>query len=248
MRSFYILSFVISLSVFASKNGVPVISSGEVKILYSCSDLSALKVSGEEQEQITFYEKSRNDLRQKGLIFRHIKTADHSDEFTVKFRSPNNSALVVDENIYRSLSATAAGKLKCELDLSYDPVNPKSVPSCSFKAPSASLVGEHFDFMEMMGVSLPGFRGDLSSFRQVKILATKWKLKDRGPFAKKPSVERWQFRNECILEVSAKFTANSTNPSEVRKTALSAIKTLKELVPAAPAPVQSSKTARALDF
>lgn len=239
----------IILLISASSFGVtPAVSGGEVKILYPCSSLSNMDVEKEESETITFFEKGQRGLNDVGLILRHREASQGHEDLTVKFRDPKDQEINLDETIYRDFSRSHAGEFKCEADVNYDPLHPQSTVSCSWTMEGKDLEKEHFDFIKMVGVETP----DLSNLRDVQVRSTSWKLViddgklATGPIKKRPSVEKWQFRNECLLEVSGKFEAKTTDPERVYAKAKEALKFLKGLVKATPSPLQGNKTSRAL--
>lgn len=226
----YLLSILILAGPVLTRASV--INGGEVKILYPCSTLESLPREKEEQEKITFFEQGKQGLNDLGLVLRYIQSSK-ADEFTVKYRT--NSPLSVNPEIYQQLSVSPRGEFKCEEDVNYgDPL--KFTNSCSFKAPGDDLIQEHIDLIRMVNGVIPSFE----NLRKVEVLSTSWKLKvtSQGPFTKKPSVEMWQFRNECILEVSGKYQA------PVR--ASEAMTYLKSLIKAQPLPKQGNKTGLAL--
>lgn len=221
----------------------PAFDHGEVKILYPCSVLKELPREKEERETITFFERNKNELHRRGLIFRYIES-NKGSELTVKFRAPDGEDLRVDSKIFRDLQNSHAGEVKCEVDATYDPQTPKEVRSCSFKSPTNYFINEHFIFMKMVHTKLPDFDGDLRDFRQVEVRSTSWKYdltpeqKARSPLTKKPSIEMWVFGNECILEISGKFES----PTTPKK----AMDFVKSLTKAGPASIQGNKTGRVL--
>lgn len=214
---------------FTNNIEVP-IKSGEVKILYPCVVADSLPLEKEEHEKISFFEKEGNAYNKLGLIYRKQESADGVD-MTLKLRK--KGAIQASEAGYKYL-LKANGELKCEADVTYDPESPEFISSCSFKTKTGTLTRDHNDFMITFKIPQIGF----SDVREVKVEATKWKLKVSG-FNKKPSVEMWKFRNECILEASAKFDG--------LENALPTLKALKNAIPAEPSPVQGNKTGRVLD-
>lgn len=226
----YLLSILIIVGPVLARASV--ITGGEVKLLYSCDVLETLPREKEEQEKIMFYEKGRQELNDLGLILRYTVTKK-SDEITVKYRTSN--ALSLNQSIYQQLSTSQRGELKCEEDVNYGETL-KVTNSCSFKAPGHLLLPEHLDFFRMVNVATP----NLARLRQVQVLATSWKLKTStlGPLTKKPSIEIWQFRNICILEVSGKYLAPVKAPE--------AMTFLRSLIQAQPLPKQGNKTGLAL--
>lgn len=205
------------------------IKSGEVKILYPCEVADSLPLEKEEHEKISFFEKGDNEYNKLGLIYRIQETSEGKDT-TLKIRKIG--PIKASEAGYNYLKK-ANGELKCEADVTYDLTSPEFISSCSFKTKTAAPTREHNDFMITFKLPQIGF----SVVREVKVDATKWKLKVSG-FNKKPSVEMWKFRNECILEASAKF--------EGMENALPILKALKDAIPAEPSAVQGNKTGRVL--
>ena len=231
MKHFLFLSLFLSATVFAQ---VSYISGGEAKILYSCDVLESIPREKEEREMISFFEKGLKGLDDLGLILRYIRT-QNSDELTLKIRT--STILSIKDTIYRQLSNSPRGEFKCEEDVNY---GPKYTYSCSFKAPGDNLLPEHADLARMVGVELP----DLTNLRRVDVASTAWKLKmtpaqaQKSPLTKKPSVEIWQFRDVCILEVSGKYQA----PVDAR----AALSFLEGVINARPSQIQGNKTGLAL--
>jgi hypothetical protein len=211
------------------------INSGEVKISYPCFVLPKLMKENEESQKIIFYEKEGNKLSDLGLNYRYRVNSEQEEDLTLKFRPHPDQKLLVQDQIYAELSSSNQGELKCEADVIYDPAKPKFISSCSFKSLGKDLTPEHDEFLKMVEVSAPL----LSNLREVVVKASKWKLKTESPlFKKRPTIEVWRFRNECILEVSAKF--------EGMENALPSLKALKELIKFTPSPNQGNKTSRVL--
>ncbi|WP_408096919.1 hypothetical protein ACJVC5_17930 [Peredibacter sp. HCB2-198] len=231
MKHFLFLTLFLSAPVFSQ---VSFISQGEAKILYPCNVLESIPREKEEREMISFFEKGRKELDERGIILRYIRS-ETSDELTLKYRSKGNFS--VDETIYRALSASPRGEFKCEEDVNY---GPSYSYSCSFKAPGSELLPEHADLARMVRVQLP----DLNNLRRVDVASTSWKLKmtpaqaQKSPLTKKPSIEVWKFRDVCLLEVSGKYQA----PVDAR----AALSFLEGLVNARPSQVQGNKTGLAL--
>ncbi len=211
------------------------INSGEVKITYPCFVLDKLVKENEESQKIIFYEKEGNRLSELGLNYRYRVNSSLEEDTTLKFRPQDNQKLLVQDQIYAALSMSNHGELKCEADVIYDTSKPKFVSTCSFKSQGKDLTLEHGEFLKMVEVKAP----ELTRLREVVVKATKWKLiTDESIFKKRPTIEVWRFRNECILEVSAKF--------EGMENALPSLKALKSLIKYAPSPVQGNKTSRVL--
>ncbi len=211
------------------------INTGEVKITYPCFVLNKLVKENEESQKIIFYEKEGNGLSELGLNYRYRINSDHEEDLTLRFRPKDDQKLLVQDKIYSELSMSNQGELKCEADVIYDLTKPKFVSTCSFKSPGKDLTPEHGEFLKMVEVMAP----ELTQLREVVVKATKWKLvTNESLFKKRPSIEIWKFRNECILEVSAKF--------EGMENALPSLKALKNLIKHAPSPVQGNKTSRVL--
>lgn len=236
------LSFLV-LSTSLMAEDFDAFENGEVKIMYPCSVQRELSLDKEERETITFFEREQNEIGKLGLSFR-LRNNGVSQDFTVKYRSSNEETLNPDTKIFRELEKSRNGEVKCETDVSYDRVKPKAVQSCSFTANTAEFLPEHFRLMDMMDVSVSDFDGDLSGFRSVSVKATSWKMKltdaqkEESPLLKRPSVEKWVFGNECLLEISGKFEA-PTKPRE-------GLNFLKNLINAQPSPIQGNKTGRVL--
>jgi hypothetical protein len=211
------------------------INSGEVKISYPCFILDKLMKENEESQKIIFYENEGNTLSDLGLNYRYRVNSSQEEDITLKFRPKSDQRLLVQDIIYSELSMSNQGELKCEADVIYDTAKPKFVSTCSFKTPGKDLTPEHEEFLKMVDVSAPL----LSNLREVVVKASKWKLKTESPlFKKRPTIEVWRFRRECILEVSAKF--------EGMNNALPSLKALKGLINHAPSPNQGNKTSRVL--
>lgn len=229
------LIYLFALIAMPALAEISYVSGGEAKILYPCSILESLPLEKEEKETISFFEKDKQGLNDMGLVLRYIQGRS-GDELTIKFRTQKN--LVIDETIYQNLSASSRGELKCEEDVNFDPVQPKVTNSCSFKAPGNQFLPEHADLIRMVGLPQP----NLENLRRVDVASTSWKYKlpsgQSGPLTKKPSIEVWQFRNICILEVSGKYQA------PVRAEAVLGF--LRGLIKADPSQQQGNKTGLAL--
>jgi hypothetical protein len=218
--------FLLSATIAWSRAIELPISEGEVKILYPCAVLEELSLKEGESFLVTFYEKNERDLREKGLILRE-RQFDTESDLTLKYRT--SGEISVDEELYLTLKDS--GDLKCEADVTYDPVLPKVVHSCSLKTFDKARQEE---FLRMLNLSSLSF----TNLRKVQVKAQRWKLKIEG-LKKKASVEMWQFRNQCLLEVSAKLKESTE--------ALEVFKILKDAIPSKPSLTQSSKTSRVLD-
>lgn len=236
----------ILLSVEAFGGVYPVIDSGEVKINYPCSILSSIPKDKEEKEIITFFEKGEESFHQQGFILR--KRFGEEEDFTVKFRS--SEAFVVDEYLYGRLSNSAAGEMKCEFDSNYHLSGAQTSRSCSFKTLSNDLLPEHLEFIEMIKRPLSGFSGSLTGLRTVEIASTSWKLilpaGTKNPFIKKPSVERWELKGHCLLEVSGKYQARSSSPDVIQAHIREGLAFLQQVIKSAPDFHQGGKTSWAL--
>jgi hypothetical protein len=237
MKKILLLSSFFIFNSFASTIEAP-IKNGEVKILYPCAVADSLPKEKPQKLTISFFEKGKSALGDKGLIFRYRDSVEE-DDITLKFRPKNGSKIMLDEALYSQLKSSRLGELKCEADVTYDPVKPVIIPTCGFKSEGKELTKDHFEFLEM--VDLQDL--DLSHLRKVEVKATKWKLKiedlnNAASFSKPPALEMWRFGNECIFEVSAKF--------DDLKSATIIMKQLKKLIRHEPSPVQGNKTSRVL--
>lgn len=236
MKKIFLFLYFVSTSSFGALISAP-INSGEVKIAYPCHILDSLLKESEESQEIIFYEKDKEALSDLGLNYRYRMNSNQEDDVTLKFRPRNDQRLLVQDSIYSELSNSDNGELKCEADVIYDPVKPIFVSTCSFKSPGKDITPQHDDFLKMVQVSVPSF----ANLREVIVKATKWKLKSASPFLKKrPTIEVWRFRNECILEVSARF--------EKMENALPSLEALKALINHVPSPTQGNKTSRVLQI
>ncbi len=237
MKKILIISSLFIFNSFASTIEVP-IKNGEVKILYPCAVAETLPKEKPQKLTISFFEKGKSGFGDKGLIFRHRESAEESDT-TLKFRPKNGTKIMVDEVLFSDLQSSRLGELKCEADVTYDPVKPLVTPTCGFKSEGKELTKDHFEFLEMVGLK----DQDFSQLRKVDVKATKWKLKiedwkEGVSFKKAPSLEMWQFGNECLFEVSAKFNG--------LESASTIMKQLKKLIRQEPSPLQGNKTGRVL--
>jgi hypothetical protein len=237
MKKLVLVSLFVSSQVFAGIT--PVIEKGEVKITYPCETLNKIPKKKETKETISFFEKEKNAFSKAGFIIRK-RVGEEESDFTIKFRGELN----LNAHLYQQLNDSKNGKLKCEFDITYNPSYPKVVKSCSFKSDGEYLLEEHLNFITMVGAPMPAFDHTLRGLREYQVSATSWKIKlndeekANNPFTKKPSVEKWVFGNECVLEVSGKF-------DDVRQ-AQAGLAFLKDLIKAAPSAVQGNKTARVL--
>lgn len=244
MKKLCFLFILLSVEAFA---GVyPVISSGEVKINYPCSILDSIPKNKEEKETITFFEKGEGSFHQQGFILR--KRSGEEEDFTVKYRS--GEAFGVDDTLYERLSDSAAGEMKCEFDSNYHLSGFHTSRSCSFKTPSNDLLPEHLEFIEMIKRPLSGFSGSLMGLRAVEIASTSWKLilpaGTKNPFIKKPSVERWELKGRCLLEVSGKYQASSSSAEVIETHIREGLAFLQQVIKSAPDSHQGGKTSWAL--
>jgi len=225
---------MLTSSSFAAIGPAP-IDSGEVKINYPCSILDQLQKESEESLEVIFFETEGNKLTELGLNFRYRKNSSLEEDVTLKFRPTRDQDLMVDEEIYSDLLSSPHGELKCEADVIYDKIKPKFVSTCSFKSMGKDLTSDHEEFLKMVKITPL----TLSNLREVKVNALRWKLKTQDSFFKKPpSIEVWRFRNECVLEISAKFKGMNN--------AIPCLKALKDLVNFEPSPIQGNKTSQVL--
>jgi hypothetical protein len=204
---------------------VPPITEGEVKILYPCSVLQKLHLEEGESFMLTFYEKNDRDLRGKGLILRE-RTFEEESDLTLKYRT--SGKISVDEELYSTLKTE---NLKCEADVTYDPVRPRVVNSCSLKSSDKE---RQEDFLRMLDLSEVSF----ANLRSVQVKAQRWKLKLEG-LKKKATVEVWEFRNQCLMEISSKFK----DLREIQEQ----FKIIEREIPGKPSLVQGNKTSQVLD-
>lgn len=229
--------FLSSTSVFAFE---PVISGGESKILYSCDDLESFPRKKEEREEISFYDKRDLSLFKRGFILRK-RLQGNSFDFTVKFRSQENKKLDLDKKLFEKLSKSH-GELKCESDFTYDPTLPKASTGCSFKTKNGEISEEHLLFVEMLGEKPL----DINNLVPFRVNSTSWKIEAaEGPLAKKPVLEKWEFQNQCILELSGRFEVKTGQTLLIK--AKEAQTYLKSLTKVTPAKLQGNKTLRVLE-
>jgi hypothetical protein len=234
VKKIFLILVLLTTSSYGALIPAP-INSGEVKISYPCFVLPKLMKENEESQKIIFYEKEGNALSELGLNYRYRVDSSQEEDITFKFRPKDDQKLLVQDQIYSELSMSNHGELKCEADVIYDTGKPKFVSTCSFKSSGKDITPLHGEFLKMVEVKAP----ELTRLREVVVKATKWKLiTDESFFKKRPTIEVWRFRNECILEVSAKF--------EGMENALPSLKALKSLIKYAPSPVQGNKTSRVL--
>lgn len=237
MKKLFFL-FILSPSVFAFG---PVILGGESKILYSCEDLEGFSRKKEEREEITFYDKRDLSLFKKGFILRK-RLKGNSFDFTVKFRPQENRKLDLDKKLFEKLTKSSNGELKCESDFTYDPALPKASTGCSFKTKNGEIAEEHLLFVEMLGEKPL----DLSNLIPFRVNSTSWKIEAaEGPLAKKPVLEKWEFQNQCILELSGRLEVKPGQTLLMK--AKEAQTYLKSLSKAIPAKLQGNKTRRVLE-
>lgn len=204
---------------------------GEVKILYPCESLDLIPHEKEVKGTVTFLETKDGALYKNGLILRKRKDTKESD-ITIKKRWDNKP--VLDATLQTQISNSVNGELKCEADITFDEVNPKSVESCSFKSEGLELFREHTDFLKMVKSPITEIPADL---KEITLNSISWKI-PVGGFKKKPELEMWRKANgQCVLEASAKFDNNDA------RTVLTA---LRSAIKATPAPQQISKTGWAL--
>jgi hypothetical protein len=204
---------------------------GEVKILYPCESLNLIPHEKETKGTVTFLETKEGTLYQNGLILRKRKDSKESD-ITIKKRWDDKP--VLDATIQTRLSESVNGELKCESDISYDEIKPKSVESCSFKSEGHELFREHTDFIKMVKSPISEIPAKL---REITLNSVNWKI-PVGGFKKKPELELWKKANgECVLEASAKFENNDSR---------AVLTALKASIKAVPSPLQISKTGWAL--
>lgn len=236
-----LLFLLVPISVGAQVS--PDFNSGEFKVGYPCEALDKISKEKEEHELITFYEKDKNPFLVAGYILRKRTDNKGKSDYTIKYRK-ESSSLLLDEKLYKDLSASTQGELKCEYDVTYHHIQPKVVRSCSFKSMTAGPLSLHRDFVKMIGSPIPEFT-DMKEFR---VEATSWKLKlseealKTNPFKKAPSVERWMTRGECRLEVSGKMDFLSRDLSYIHEVSARNFKFLKDAVKAAPLSQQGNKT------
>lgn len=202
------------------------ISEGEVKILYPCSVLQKLELEEEESFEVTFFEKNERDLGKQGLILRQ-RQFDKESDLTIKYRTAH--AMRVDEELYHRLQTSQ--DLKCEADVTYDPFRPKFIHTCSLK--TFDKIPQE-DFLRMLNIENVSF----NDLRSVQVKARRWKLKLEG-LKKKSTVEVWEFRNQCLLEISAKFKDSKEVPE--------LIQIMTNEIPEKPSLVQGNKTGQVLD-
>ncbi|MCM2349182.1 MAG: hypothetical protein NDI69_04120 [Bacteriovoracaceae bacterium] len=244
MKKLCFLLILLSMEAFA---GIyPVIDSGEVKINYPCGILNLIPKDKEEKEIITFFEKSGDSFHHQGFILR--KRSGEEEDFTVKYRA--TEAFVLDDYLYGRLSNSAAGEMKCEFDSNYHLSRFHTSRSCSFKTLSNDLLPEHLEFIEMIKRPLSGFSGSLTGLRTVEIASTSWKLVlptgTKNPFIKKPSVERWELKGHCLLEVSGKYQASSSSPDVIQAHIKEGLVFLQQVIKSAPDSHQGGKISWAL--
>lgn len=205
---------------------------GEVKILYPCESLNQIPHEKEVKGTVTFLETKEGSLYKNGIILRKRQDSKESDT-TIKMRW-SDSRPTIDTAIQTQLSSSVNGELKCELDMNYDPTNPKGVESCSFKSESLEFFREHTDFLKMVKSKITEIPTNLN---QITLTSTSWKIPVPG-FKKKPELEMWVNKSgQCVLEASAKFDQN--NPIET-------LTALRKAIPANPSTQQISKTGWAL--
>ena len=234
MKKILLILVLLTTSSYGAIIPVP-INSGEVKIIYPCSILDQLPKESEESLEVIFFETEGNKLTELGLNYRYRKKSNLEDDVTLKFRPSRDQMVMVEEDIYSELSSSSHGELKCEADVIYDKTKPKFVSTCSFKSSGSNLTKEHDAFLKMVQLTPPA----LSNLREVKVSAFRWKLTSPDSFFKKrPTIEVWRFRQECILEVSTKF--------EGMEKAVPALRMLKALIPFAPSLIQGNKTSQVL--
>jgi hypothetical protein len=220
----FILFFIANLSFASTK--------GEVKILYPCESLNQIPHEKEVKGTVTFLETKEGTLYKNGIILRKRQDAKESDT-TIKMRW-TDSKPSIDSALETQLSQSVNGELKCELDMNYDPTNPRGVESCSFKSDGLEFFREHTDFLKMVKSKITEIP---SALNDITLTTTSWKIPVTG-FKKKPELEMWvNKKGQCLLEASAKFDLNNGKET---------LTALKNAIQAAPSAQQISKTGWAL--
>ncbi|MFP5384725.1 MAG: hypothetical protein ACLGHN_01510 [Bacteriovoracia bacterium] len=246
MKKLLIMTMLLSGTAFSQTT--PLINSGEVKINYPCEVLDKLPKEKEEKESITFYDLDNNPVYVAGYILRkRVNTDSKEADFTIKYRTRSPS-IILDQTLYKKLSGSPSGKLKCEFDVPYNHVELMPTYSCSFKSDTENPLDEHLQFVRMVKVPLPHFTRDIENFREFNAQGQSWNLKltpeqqKKSPFKKKISLEKWTVRNECRLEVSGRIETVKGDSKVIHRAAGEAFAFLMGVIPGSPAPKQGSKT------